>query len=222
MHVKRLCISYERNEAGFIPEIDPDQYQGFSKRSPAIEDIAQHVREVWGVPAGPIDNMVALIERNGGIVVPCAFGTDLIDAMSQRIDGMPVLFFVNKTAPADRVRYTLAHELGHMILHTLSLRDDDTMEDQADVFAGAFLLPAEELRSQLRRFDLAHIANLKAYWKVSMGAIAMRAAGLNLISAHQNKVFWMQMGNFGYRKNEPNELAAHTPEAQLRMIKFTS
>jgi Zn-dependent peptidase ImmA (M78 family)/transcriptional regulator with XRE-family HTH domain len=227
MHVKRLCVSYERGEVGFIPEIDADQYQGFSKRRsaidnriPAIDDIAQHVREAWGVPAGPIENMVALIERNGGIVVPCAFGTDLIDAMSQRIDGMPVLFFVNKAAPADRVRYTLAHELGHMILHTLSLSDDDTMEDQADAFAGAFLLPAEEVRPQLRRFDLAHLANLKAYWKVSMGALAMRADRLNLISAHQKKMFWIQMGQLDYRKNEPNEPAGEIPEAMTRMLQF--
>jgi Zn-dependent peptidase ImmA (M78 family)/DNA-binding XRE family transcriptional regulator len=220
MHVKRLCVSYERDELGFIPEIDPDQYQGFSKNGPAIEDIAQHVREAWGVSRGPIENMVALIERNGGIVLPCAFGTDLIDAMSQRIDGMPVLFFVNKTAPADRVRYTLAHELGHMILHTLSLSDDDTMEDQADAFAGAFLLPAEEFRPQLRRFDLAHLANLKAYWKVSMGALAMRADRLNLISAHQKKTFWIQMGKLDYRRNEPNEPAPEAPEALSRMIRF--
>jgi len=220
MHVKRLCVSYERSEAGFIPEIDADQYQGLSKRTPAIEDIARHVREAWRVPPGPIDSMAALIERNGGIVIPCAFGTDLIDAMSQRIDGMPVLFFVNKTAPADRVRFTLAHELGHMILHTLSFKDDDTMEEEADAFAGAFLLPADEFRPQMRRFDLAHLANLKAYWGVSMAALMMRAAKLNLVSAYQKKAFWIEMGRNDYRKNEPNEPAPEAPEALLRMIQF--
>ena len=83
--------------------------------------------------------------------------------MSQRIDGMPVLFFVNVDSPADRVRYTLAHELGHMVLHTTDLKDDAAMEDEADEFAGAFLLPAEEIRPQLRRFDLPHLANMKGY-----------------------------------------------------------
>src|SRR5690242_5957776 len=105
MHIKRLLVSYERPDAGLIPEIDLDEYQGISNRKPSIEDIARHVRERWGVPRGPINNMVELIERNGGIVVPCAFGTDLIDAMSQRIDGMPVLFFINKTAAADWIRH---------------------------------------------------------------------------------------------------------------------
>jgi len=220
MHVKRLALSYERDSTGFIPEIDMDEYQGISKRRPTIEDIAQHVREAWGVPRGPIENMVGLIERNGGIVVPCEFGTDLIDAMSQRIDGMPVLFFVNKAAPADRIRFTLAHELGHMILHTLSLSEDDTMEDQADAFAGAFLLPTDEIRPQLRRIDLPHLANLKGYWKVSIAALMMRADRLDLITPYQRKVFWMDMSRAGYRKSEPNEPAAESPEAIGRMIRF--
>lgn len=52
------------------------------------------MREQWMLPTGPIPSMVELIESLGGVVVPCDFGSDLIDAMSQRIDGMPVLFFV--------------------------------------------------------------------------------------------------------------------------------
>lgn len=220
MHVKRLALSYERDSTGLIPEVDMDEYQGISKRRPTIEDVAQHVREAWGVPRGPIENMVSLIERNGGIVVPCEFGTDLIDAMSQRIDGMPVLFFVNRAAPADRIRYTLAHELGHMILHTLSLSEDDTMEEQADAFAGAFLLPADEIRPQLRRIDLPHLANLKGYWKVSMAALVMRADRLGLITPYQKKSFWIEMSRTGYRNTEPNEPAGESPEAITRMIHF--
>src|SRR5690606_2718647 len=100
IHVRQLCISYEKEPGGFIPEIDLDDYGSTWKRRPSIEDVAQHVREAWGVPRGPIENMTALIERNGGLVIPCSFGSGLIDAMSQRIDGMPVLFFINKDAPA--------------------------------------------------------------------------------------------------------------------------
>lgn len=220
MHVKRLMHSYERDSTGFIPEIDVDEYHGVSRKRPVVEDIAQHVREAWKVPRGPIENMVSLIERHGGVVVPCDFGTDLIDAMSQRIDGMPVLFFVNRTAPADRVRFTLAHELGHMVLHTLALSDDEAMEEEADAFAGAFLVPADEFRAQLRRFDLPHVANLKGFWKVSMQALAMRAHRLELISPHQRKTFFMDMARLGYRKSEPNEPPAELPEAIAKMIRF--
>ena len=156
------------------------------------DDIARQVREMWLLPNGPIPNMVDLLESNGGIVIPCDFGTDLIDAISQRVDGLPVLFFVNVNAPADRLRHTLAHELAHMLLHTIAVKSDEEMEDEADAFAGAFLLPAAEIRPQLRRFDLRQLANLKLYWKVSMAALAVRADRLKLITPYQSKMFWIK------------------------------
>jgi len=219
MHVRKMLPSYPIRTNRFIPEIDRDEYTSDKKGRLDTEDVARSVREAWMVPSGPIENMVSLLEENGGIVIPCDFGTDLLDAMSQRIDGMPVLFFVNMHAPADRVRHTLAHELGHMVLHTIALQDDAAMEAEADEFAGAFLLPADEIRPQLRRFDLRHLANMKGYWKVSMAAIAVRADRLNLITAYQSRMFWMEMSRLGYRKREPNEPAREYPAFLQEMVR---
>lgn len=220
MHVRKFTLSFGERTNRFIPEIDVDEFQGRSKKTVTIDDLARSLREAWMVPKGPIENMVDLIEENGGIVVPCNFGTDLIDAMSQRVDGLPVLFFVNMTAPADRIRHTLAHELAHMALHTAAFKGDEEMEREADEFAGSFLLPSDEVRNQLRRFDLRHLANMKAYWKVSMASIAVRAHRLKLITDYQNKMFWIEMGKLGYRKREPNEPPAEHPKMLKRMVEF--
>lgn len=220
MHVQKLSLSYSERGNRFIPEIDMDEFQGSSRNRPDVESVARTIREAWMLPNGPVENMVELIEENGGIVIPCDFGNDLIDAMSQRIDGLPVLFFVNAHAPSDRLRLTLAHELAHMVLHTVAFKDDDEMEREADQFAGAFLLPADEIRGQLRRFDLRHLANLKSYWKVSMAAIAMRASSLNLITPYQTKMFFIEMNKLGYRKREPNEPPKETPSKLKRMIEY--
>lgn len=220
MHVDKLKRSFEIKTNRFIPEIDMDEYQGKSKRVPDIEDVARSIREAWMLPRGPVVNMVELIEEKGGIVIPCDFQTDLIDAMSQRIDGMPVLFFVNINAPSDRVRFTLAHELGHMVLHTLAFKEDDEMENEADHFAGAFLLPPDDIKVQLRTFDLRHLANMKGYWKVSMQAIAYRADRLKLITPYQRKMFWIEMGKLGYRKREPNEPPREIPRLLRNMVAF--
>jgi Zn-dependent peptidase ImmA (M78 family)/transcriptional regulator with XRE-family HTH domain len=220
MHIAKLAVAYSSRRNTFIPEMDMDEYSAQKKGRADVEDVARLVREHWMLPSGPIPNMVHLLEENGGIVVPCDFGTDLLDALSQRIDGLPVLFFTNMHAPADRVRHTLAHELGHMVLHTVALKDDAAMEDEADTFAGAFLLPADEVRPQLRRFDLRHLANMKDYWKVSMQAIAVRADRLNLITPYQKKMFWIEMTKLGYRKREPNEPPSEEPTLLRRMIGF--
>jgi Zn-dependent peptidase ImmA (M78 family)/transcriptional regulator with XRE-family HTH domain len=220
MHVQKLSISFSERGNRFIPEIDMDEFQGLSRKRPDVESVARTIREAWMLPNGPIENMVELIEENGGIIIPCDFGSDLIDAMSQRIDGLPVLFFVNVNSPSDRLRLTLAHELAHMVLHTTTFKDDEEMEREADQFAGAFLLPADEIRGQLRRFDLRHLANLKSYWKVSMAAIAMRASNLNLITPYQTKMFFIEMGKLGYRKHEPNEPPKETPNRLRQMVEY--
>lgn len=220
IHISKLLVSFNWRTNAFIPEIDRDEYRGKRKGALTIEDAARLVREMWMLPSGPISNMVELLEDNGGVVIPCDFGTDLLDALSQRIDGLPIMFFVNVNAPADRLRHTLAHELGHMVLHTVVLKSDEEMEDEADAFAGAFLLPADEVRPQLRRFDLRQLANLKLYWKVSMAAIAVRADRLRLITPYQKKMFWIEMSKLGYRKREPNEPPKETPKLLRQMISF--
>jgi Zn-dependent peptidase ImmA (M78 family)/transcriptional regulator with XRE-family HTH domain len=218
MHLNKLLLSFDWKTNNFIPEIDPDEYRGRGKAHLTTEDAARSVREMWMVPKGPIDNMIGLLEGNGGIVIPCDFGTDLLDAMSQRIDGMPVLFFVNVDAPADRLRHTLAHELGHMVLHTVTVKSDEEMEDEADAFAGAFLLPSDEIRPQLRRFDLRQLANMKVYWRVSMASIAVRAERLKLITPYQSKMFWIEMSKLGYRKREPNEPPKEHPKLLRHIV----
>jgi len=220
LHLIKMLVSYPWKTNAFIPEIDAYEYQGKGKAALSVEDVARAVREMWMLPQGPVETMVELLETNGGIVIPCDFGTDLLDAMSQRIEGLPILFFVNVASPTDRVRHTLAHELGHMVLHTVAVKSDEEMEDEADAFAGAFLLPADEIRPQLRRFDLRQLANLKLYWKVSMGALAVRADRLRMITPYQSKMFWIEMSKLGYRKREPNEPPKEHPSLLRQMVSY--
>ena len=220
IHLSILLRSYDAETSNNIPEIDRDEYRGGHGRDFSVEDVARHLRERWLVPNGPIENVTDLIEENGGYVIPCNFESGLIDAVSQRIDGMPVLFFINMNAPADRTRYTLCHELGHMVLHTTTVLDDEEMEVEADRFAGAFLVPANELRSQLHCFDLRQVVNLKRHWKVSMAAITMRAFHLGIITPYQRKVFFIQMGKLGYRNSEPYEPPKEYPKRLGRIFSY--
>ena len=83
---------------------------------------------------------------------------------------MPPLIFMNAAMPGDRYRFTLAHELAHLVLHNQP-ETDEAMEEQADEFASEFLLPAKEIRPYLARPSLGGLARVKPYWKVSIKAL---------------------------------------------------
>ena len=174
----------------------------------APEFVARALRASWNLPLGPITNLVAVIERAGGIIFKCPFGTSKVDAISLWVPDAPPMFFLNEQAPGDRLRWTLAHELGHLIMHRVPTPD---MEREADRFAAEFLMPEPEIRPHLVKLSLAKLAQLKPYWKVSMQALVKRAAGLGKITPRQYRTFFMMFGKLGYRMQEPVSIPSEDP-----------
>jgi Zn-dependent peptidase ImmA (M78 family)/DNA-binding XRE family transcriptional regulator len=189
-------------EAPPFPQLDADEYDADPER------IAQLVRGTWRLPLGPVTDLTRTIEAAGGIVYRVDFGTRLLDAVSHWAPDMPPLFFVNTEAPGDRVRFSLAHELGHVIMHAAPTRD---MEREADQFASQFLMPRDEIGSSLHGIDLARAAQLKPYWKVSMAALIVRARDLGYINRQRASRLFMQLSSLGYRTVEPVPIAHEEP-----------
>ena len=159
---------------------------------------------MWKLPPGPVANVIQAIEDAGGIVFKCDFGSNKIDALSQWLQGIPPMFFLSNRIPTDRMRWTLAHELGHVIMHQIP---SENIELEADIFASEFLMPALSIKPYLADLTLAKLAALKTHWKVSMASILKRASDLGVISDRQKTYLWTQMGAHGYRTNEPVQLA---------------
>lgn len=201
MHLERMLVGVEVADPD-IPRFSVSEFGN-------VADIARTVRARWHLPSGPIENVTSAIEAVGGIIIPFDFGTRQIDAVSQWPPTAPPLFFVNPTAPSDRCRYTLSHELGHMVMH----QEDagPSMEREADQFAAEFLMPERDVRPYLVGVTLSKLIDLKAFWKVSMGALLKRAEDLGSISARHARTLWMQMGKLGYRTQEPTHLPAEPP-----------
>ncbi|MBF6604204.1 MAG: ImmA/IrrE family metallo-endopeptidase [Chloroflexi bacterium] len=194
MHVSRLLRGAEIPE-GF-PRFDLDEYE-----SP--EEIARAVRAAWNLPSGPIQNLIQAVESAGGLVIRMDFGTRLVDAVSRWVPGLPPLFFLNADLVADRERLTLAHEIGHIVMHKVPT---PTMEDEAFRFAGELLMPERQIRPMLRALTLPRLATLKLMWRVSMAAIVTQAARIGAITKNQERYLWIQIGRAGYRQREPVEL----------------
>ncbi|MBV1900799.1 MAG: XRE family transcriptional regulator [Kordiimonadaceae bacterium] len=197
LHVRRLLRVAETEAELQLPEMDVAEYG-----SPAA--IASLLRRTWHQPSGPIRNLVSLVERAGCIVVYTDLSDLAVDGFTSNVPGTPPCIFVNKAQPADRQRFTIAHELGHIIMHKVPSPD---MEDEANNFASAFLLPPDELKPLLsRKLNLAKLAALKPIWKVSMAALLVCANSCGAITPNQSRYLWMQMSKYGYRRKEPSEL----------------
>ena len=205
MQVARLLRAVELDPPKIVP-IDVDEHDG------DIEAIAKMVRASWRLPGGPIPNLCRAIEDAGGLIVPCKFETRRVDAISQWAPGLPPLFLVNMAVPQDRLRFTLAHELGHLVMHRVP---HQALEEQADRFAAEFMMPADDIRPSLKNVTLARLASLKPLWRVSMAALLRRARDLGTISERQYRTLWTQMGAAGYRTREPAEFDIHGEEPSL-------
>jgi len=205
-----LLRGVEVNAVNGFPRMELDDYD-------TPQQIAQLARQTWQLPLGPIQSMIAVIESAGGVVVPSDFGTDKLDAISQRPAGQPPFFLVSATAPGDRLRFNLAHELGHIIMHTVPAPHQ---EDEANEFAAEFLMPAREIKPQLTQLTMAKLADLKRHWKVAMQALVMRAYDLETITERQKRSWFMRFNQLGYKKQEPVQIPREEPMLLRRVIDF--
>jgi Zn-dependent peptidase ImmA (M78 family)/DNA-binding XRE family transcriptional regulator len=150
--------------------------------------------------------------------VLCRFNTNHLDGISFRSEGLPPLFFMNRDVPGERFRFSLAHELGHIILHGVP-SDDEKMEEEAHRFAAAFLMPAAEIRPYLTTPKLSAFARVKAFWKVSIKALIKRAHDLKLITDNQYRWLNVQYSK-SFRAGEPNSIPLESPSRLRVMVEY--
>lgn len=172
------------------------------------EEAAEMLRAKWYVPSGPIRSVSNLLDRAGILTMPTPFPTTEMDAIGQWTNDLPPLIFVNVHVPQDRMRFTLMHEIGHLVLHQRSglITVNEEIEGEANRFASAFLLPKREIRPHLKHLTISKLGDLKRHWRVSMAALLMRAKQLETITPAEERALWSELSRNGWRKREPARL----------------
>lgn len=123
--------------------------------------------------------------------------------------------------PNDRKRFTLAHELGHIVMHLRSEdfdKPEEEKEKEANLFAAEFLLPKIPCREDLHALRYKDLALKKMYWKVSKAFIVQRAGQLGCITDKTKKYFFVTLGRNGERKKEAGLVYLDTPQAVRKMV----
>jgi len=196
MHIRRYLQAVDLDNELPLPRLDAEDMGGADR-------VAIHMRKTWMIPDGPIKNLTVLCERAGILVIHCNF-VERIDGVTMRLRDVPPLIFLNKNSPADRMRHSLAHELGHLLMHSVPT---ENMEDEADTFAGEFLAPFSQVRTDLigGKITLDRLARLKKFWRVSVASLLFKASKHGLLNKNQSNYLWRQLSARGWKKREPDE-----------------
>ena len=188
-----------------------------------VEQAAVSLRTHWDLGRKPILSMVELLEECGVKVLALEL-SDIggLTAYAQRGgENVGAVIVVNHTDSGERQRFTLSHELGHLVL---SVDDEVDSERAAQRFAGAFLMPADAVRTEIgrRRTSIAwsELFNLKRVFGVSVQAIVYRCRDLGIINDTLYKRLFRDISRFGWRTRpypEPQPIEAERPSRFERL-----
>lgn len=189
------------------------------RRFEEAEARANHLRKKWKVGDRPLDNLVQTAEDKGMIVIGWDDESGEFDGLSGWCGNYPVTV-INQNRSADRIRFTLAHEIGHLVMDTSNAVEDK--EKLAHRFAAAFLVPAEhalrELGNNRPELSWRELKTLKRKYGMSMAAWLGRARDLNIINDHTYKNQYIDLSKRGWRKDEPGEYLGDEETLQLKQM----
>ena len=168
------------------------------------EAASRSLRQFWALGEKPISNLMGLLETKGVRMFSLSEKTKHVDAFSFWRDEKPFVF-LNNFKTAEHSIFDSAHELGHLVLHRHAGASlSRPAEREANQFASAFLMPANDVRARLpRRININIVLKAKLRWRVSAMAMAYRLSTLRLLSDWQYKSMCIELGKRGYRTGEP-------------------
>lgn len=184
-------------------------------------EAAKQVRKMLALePNTPVVNLTHALERAGirFIVLPPSRARDAFCIWLRNDDReTPVISAAGGREDGDRYRLSVAHELGHLVMHRSFLRKSNKeVEEEAWAFASELLMPEGGMRNELiPPLTITALARLKPCWGVSIAALIHRAYDLNIITKRQYHYLLHQMSALGYKTREPKNLDVPVEKPRL-------
>jgi Zn-dependent peptidase ImmA (M78 family)/transcriptional regulator with XRE-family HTH domain len=205
----------------YLPVFSIDDFTRLSDDD--VEQFAVLTRKHFGLGNGPISNLTLLLE-NSGVVIAFKKLNHELSGLSQWFDGRPFVL-IDPSSSAARTRFSLAHELGHIVLHrqlasASELLDKELLkliEHQANYFGSAFMLPEESLAVEVYGVDWQSLVTLKARWRMAISALVMRLHAVDLINENQKTRIFREISVRNARKREP--LDSDIPHDYPRLLR---
>lgn len=185
---------------------------------------AKNLREQWNLGIEPIGGVAEFLEERGIKVLSLELPPSIsgMTCMVCRLGNSTVpVIVINKLDTGERQRFTMCHELGHMVL---SVSQDVDEEKAAHRFAGAFLMPAEVMRAEIGMhrsyLSIGELIVLKKMFGVSVQAMTYRCRDLGIINQETYRSLFSMFAKKGWRKppyEEPEPLPKEEPQRFKRL-----
>jgi Zn-dependent peptidase ImmA (M78 family)/transcriptional regulator with XRE-family HTH domain len=202
---------------GGIDLTTPFEVPDLSGMTPA--GAARVLRNGWDVPNGrPIHDLVALVEDSGTVIYEMSLPAKVFGMSDEGRGDSPAMIVVSPGAPTSWTRFTIAHELGHLVLHSQGLFGREC-EQEADEFAAEFLAPADAFLDDVPcgHLRLDDLKLLKHHWRISLRAVVYRLHALERISEGSARFWFQRFNKLGISRTEPVPLTPERPRL-LRMV----
>ena len=150
-----------------------------------IFEAADQLRAVWKCGDGAIPSIIRLLERKGVLVFEAKLPDGVMGLSTWANGKYPVIVIDVRTekTTVERLRFTVTHELAHLLLRFV---DGMNVEKGCDKFAGFFLLPAgtfkEEVGDKREELYLDELIDLREAYGVSVAALVHQALDLDVIT----------------------------------------
>jgi Zn-dependent peptidase ImmA (M78 family)/transcriptional regulator with XRE-family HTH domain len=196
-----------------LPDVDLPDLDAHSSDDPITPEVAaRRLRRRWNLGTGPLRHLVRTMEMHGIIVtlVPFAGPEEVtrVDAFStSRLPRPLVVLTPDRANDVYRHRFTAAHELGHLLLHTDINPGDIEQEREADRFAAELLTPAEQIEPELpTRLRVPALEPVGRRWGVAADSLVRRTRELGItteVSARRAYQRIQQLKTAGLLRPEP-------------------
>lgn len=192
-----------------MPFVNPLEPKEISTPEEA-EAQADRMREVFVLGKDPFSNVIELLESKGIRVLEILLHDDFSGMSTWVNDDIPVIV-VNKTLDVPeqlhRKRFTVLHELGHLLLNFPEGIEEKQEERLCNIFAGALLLPSDSLREKIGSSRLHLLENelvlIKEEFGISVRAVLIRAKQAGILSDYAYQAHQIELTQRYGKKKEP-------------------
>lgn len=201
LHEAEMIFEAEGSTGFKFPRGFPIKVHNFDE----IERAAERLRQVWRIGIDAIDDLIALMEDKRLRVYQAELARPF-DGLIVSVTDEEYVVAINGTFSGDHQRFSLAHELGHLMLKPASNLDS---EKAAYRFAAAFLVPEavaiSRLGKQRSRLDLQELHLIKHEYGFSMQAWVRRAQELGILPDSHAKALLSRFKKNGWDHTEPGD-----------------